>query len=245
MKKRSLFTITVILIVTAIFFLWNRKSAVQSNNADKTKTSQKLKQKHKNGFVKFTIDDPNILNGNFQAIRLYSLDSLAWGKNYDITSQSFKKAVNEPVIIIQPNETQTPFLVYPGDSIRVRYAKTDTMQMYIPGNSIRNNELNFFRQLVQRTGNLYYYFAPMPYQRKVQGLNQIHSLEYTIDSIKQKRIRFLDSYQKKHPLNDDFVKIAVNCIKSTAIDDSLLLYHNNMDLLKGLNLYVPLQKQKS
>ncbi|MEJ7560684.1 MAG: TlpA disulfide reductase family protein [Pedobacter sp.] len=244
MKKILVFTLTALLIAAAIFFLSNKKSIIESNNANKFKASQKPKQNHTNGFVRFTIDDPNILNGNFQTIRLYSLDSLAWGKNYDITSQSFKKSVNEPVILIQPNDTQTPFLVYPGDSIRIRYAKTDTMQMYIPGNAIRNNELNFFRQLVQRTGNLYYFFAPMAYQRRVQGLNQIHSLEYTIDSIKQNRIRFLDSYQKNYPLNDDFVKIAVNCIKSTAIDDSLLLYHNNKDLLKGLNLYVPFAKAK-
>lgn len=128
-------------------------------------------------------------------------------------------------------------MVYPGEKINIRYSGTDSLQMYIQGNTKRTNELDFFRKLVQKTGNVSYFLPSMPYQRKVDNLEKIHDLEKTIHILKNNRLQFLTLYTKQFPVSNSFIKIAVHCIKSTAIRDSLLLYHNNREMLIKQNLY--------
>ncbi|MFP5080032.1 TlpA family protein disulfide reductase [Pedobacter sp. JCM 36344] len=243
--KRIEILISILLIAMLLFPVFGYLNGVMFHNGENIKiVKNKSNTKRTEKFLSFTIDDPVMMDGKFQPIKLYSLDSVGWGKGYDIVSKTQRQLLDHPVLLMQPNETQTPFLVYPGDSIRIRYASTDTMQMYAPGKPVRSNELNFFRALVSRTGNLYYFFTPMRYHKKVNTLLQIQDLEKVIDSVKRNRMKFLAYYQEKFPLETCFTKVAINCIESTSIDDSLLLYHNNRDLLKAMNLYVQFAKAK-
>ncbi len=80
----------------------------------------------------------------------------------------------------------------------------------------------------------------MPYHKKVTTLTNIHDLEKTIDNVKNNRLQFLNLYSQQFSVSDDFKTIAINCIKSTAINDSMLLCYNNRILLDKQNLYTKL-----
>lgn len=196
-----------------------------------------------NHTVLFSIDNP--AGGKIAGLHFYYLDSLAHGRMPNISTKDSKVPLNTSTLLIEANTQQTPFLVYPGEKINIRYAGSDSTQMYIQGNAKRTNELHFFRKLVQKTGNIYYGFTLMPYHKKVNTLTNLHDLEKTINTVKNSRLQFLNAYYRQFPVSDGFVKIAANCIKSTAITDSLLLYYNNRSLLNEQNLYKTLVISKT
>ncbi len=195
-------------------------------------------------FVLFSIDGVTTDGNRIKRLNFYYLDSLAHGRMPNINLKDAKVPLNTATILIEANAQQTPFLVYPGEKINIKYAGSDSTQMYIQGHTKRTNELNFFRKLVQKTGNIYYFLPTMSYQRKVNALNNIHELEKTIDNLKNNRLQFLNAYSKQFLVSDGFIKIATNCIKSTAITDSLLLYYSNRILLNKQNLYKTLVTSK-
>lgn len=142
-----------------------------------------------------------------------------------------------PALFFRPNAEQTPFLIYPGESIHIKSAGNDLIEMYIDGNQQRTNELNFFAKLVKQTGNIFYAFTSMSYHRKVGTLNEMKGLEDNINQVKNTRLEFLANYIKTASVSDTFKKIATSTIRSTAVTDSLFLYFNNRELLKKQNLY--------
>jgi thiol-disulfide isomerase/thioredoxin len=189
-------------------------------------------------FVTFSIDNAATAENKITRLNFYYHDSLAYGR-HSVTIVGARKQLllSAPKLLLEASAKQTPFLIYPGENINIRYANSDSVEMYIQGNAKRTNELRFFRKLVQKTGNIYYGFISMPYHKKVNTLSNIHDLETTINDLKNSRLHFLSAYARQFPVSDSFSKIAVNCIKSTAVTDSLLLYYNNRDLLNRQNLY--------
>ena len=175
---------------------------------------------------------------------LYHHDSLAQTHGVSVDSKTTKFELNMPVLILEASQKQTPFLIYPGEHINIRHAGTDSLQMYMPDNAKRTNELDFFRRLVNKTGNVWYFSPSMSYQRTVGSLEQIRKLEQTIHDLKTSRLAFLTDYGKQFSVSEDFNTIATYWIKSTAIRDSLLLYHNNREKLLALNLYRKLTEAK-
>ena len=198
-----------------------------------------------NHHVLFSIDGANPASGKITGLHFYYLDSLAHSQMPNISVKDARIALSAPTMLIEANARQTPFLIYPGEKINIRYAGSDSTQMYIQGNTRRTNELRFFRKLIQKTGNIYYGFTMMPYHKKVNTLSTIHEQEKTINNVKNNRLQFLDAYLRQSPVSDDFTKIAINCIKSTAINESLLLYNNNRVLLTSKNLYKTLVTSKT
>jgi len=239
-NKQSL-TLIVVVIITISFFALQAFTykSVYTEKAKRSVVTDTLQN-----MVVFIIDDPVFEKGKMKEIGLYTLDSIGWGRGFGVTLPVQKRATSTPLLLLQPNATQTPFFIYPHEKINIRYAATDTMQMYIAGNATRSNELNFFRKLVQKTGVIYYSFSMMPYHRVVKSVEQVHRLEKTIDSVKSNRLQFLALYNKQYPLSSDFTKIAKNCIESVSIDDSLLLYQSNSNMLKKANLYTPFARAK-
>jgi len=194
--------------------------------------------------VLFSIDNPNPARGKNTGLHFYYLDSLAHGAMPNISIKDAKLPLNCPTMLIEANAHQTAFLVYPGEKINVKYAGSDSTRLYIQGNTQRTNELNFFVKLVQKTGNIYYGFTFMPYHKKVNTLTNIYDLEKAINNVKNTRLQFLEAYSRHFRVGDNFIKIAVNFIKSTAITDSLLLFYNNHVLLNKQNLYKNLVASK-
>jgi thiol-disulfide isomerase/thioredoxin len=175
---------------------------------------------------------PAVSAGKKHRLDFYYHDALSNGYPFVIAGESSKLLLSKPTLLFASNDMQVPFLIYPGETISVKYAGTDSLQMYINGNDKRSNELNFFRKLVEKTGNIYYGFKVMPYHKAVKTMDEFHTLEARINNLKTARLSFLSMFDRQTPMGDDFKRIAMNTIRSTAINDSLLLYSNNKGLLK-------------
>ena len=197
-----------------------------------------------NNFVHFFIDGTVTNNSKIERLNFYYLDSLAHGQGVGIAAERSKLIINAPALLMEASAKQTPFLIYPGEKINIKYAGSDSVKMYIQDNIQRTNELDFFRKLVQKTGNVYYFLPTMPYQRKVNTINNIHELEKSINNLKNIRLQFLNLYARQFSVSGKFNKIALKCIESTAILDSVLLYGNNRVLLSKQNVYKKLAIEK-
>ncbi|MFP5081382.1 TlpA family protein disulfide reductase [Pedobacter sp. JCM 36344] len=220
--KRFVYTNTLLTGVT-LFILCCNSSSINTKVEPKVTDSK--------------VDTVTLSNDNFQVngkrsgVFFYYHDSLAQTHGVSMDAIKTKFALTSPVLLLESTEKQTPFFIHPGEKINVRNAGTDSLQMYIPGNVMRTNELDFFRRVVTQTGNMWYFVPKMSYQRSVGSMNQLTKLEFSIDSLKQERLTFLNSYSHSHPISEKFAVFAKHCISSTAIRDSLLLYHNNRSLL--------------
>lgn len=224
----------VIFVLTPLFL-------VKTDKLGKTSTiafSDSLKKS-----VFFSID--TLLDGKENInLNFYYHDELGLGNPILITKKGTNIILKKPTFLFEANNLQTPFLIYPDEKINIKYANTDSLQLYIIGNEIRSNELNFFRKLVQKTGNIYYAFSIMSYHKKVSTLNNFHLKEKTINEQKIKRIKLLKTYNLQYPISDKFFAIAINSILYTALYDSLLLIHNNKTLLIQNKLYFNLLQAK-
>lgn len=220
-----------ILIYTGIIFYFSLYVKVDILKPDLKNSSEK------DNLVFFAIDSVAGKVDLSRRLDFYYHDSLAFGHPVVIAGKNTKLVLNSPTLLFQSDIKQTPFLIYPEEKIRIRYSGSDSLQLYITGNVQRTNELNFFRALVQKTGNIYYAFQVMPYHKKVNTLVEIELLEKEISRLKIARLNFLENYEKRFFISKDFSKIAIGSIKSTALKDSILLYNNNRELLKNQNLY--------
>lgn len=221
---------TLLITITLLFFSFGK--SVRNIQPDRS-----------DNFVIFSIDNLTATNKNTR-LGFYYHDSLAYGHPVAIVGQKTRLLLYSPTLLLEPSARQTPFFVLPGEQINIRYAGSDSVQMYVRGNQQRTDELNFFRKLVQETGNLYYGFTLMPYHKKVKTLNDVHILEKKINTVKNTRLQFLNAFKKCSSISGNFIKIAVNSIESTAFTDSLILYYNNQPLLNNNNLYRHLISEK-
>jgi thiol-disulfide isomerase/thioredoxin len=187
--------------------------------------------------VIFQIDD--IAKGNSKInLNFYYHDAYAYGNPILITSKGATLTLKEPTFFFMADDKQTPFLIYPNEKINIKYAGTDSVKLYVAGNLSRTNELNFFRKLVQETGNVYQAFMVMPYQKKVVTLNNFYQSQIKINDLKKERLEFLKKYNNRTPTSKSFNLIAINSIQCIAFQDSLILLNNNKTLLTQHNLYV-------
>ena len=215
-----------------------------SNPAPSKKAIQKTTTDSISHMVTLSIDS-GLVKTAFQDLFFYYHDSLANTHGFAVNSTTVNFSLVAPALLILADAKQTPYLIYPGEKITMRYPGTDSLQMIIPGNKERTNELNFFRKLVQKTGSVWYAMSFMPYLRKVANLSQMHELEVVIGEIKNTRLEFLNSYSQQSALSETFFKIASHTIKSTAIRDSLILYNINRDMLIKQGLYKQLATNKA
>jgi len=186
-------------------------------------------------YIIFSLDSN--INVATQSISLYYHDSVAHGHPVFLTKNETRVQTNAPAFFFMPNAEQTPYLIYPGEKINLSYTRNQAIEMRIIGNQQRTNELNFFAQLVQRTGNIYYAFTFMPYHQKVSKLNDLAAYEKQIHKIRESRLEFLTAYAKQKAISDTFKEVAVNTIQTTALTDTLLLYFNNRAILDQQHSY--------
>lgn len=218
----------ILTVVTAVF---------ARNDSNHKRNTDRKRDAPANEFVFFSIDSVTALNYGRNAMSFYFHDSLSFGHPVAIAGKESKVLFSSPTLLFEASSRQTPFLIFPGEKIFIKYAGSDSVQMCVQGNQQRTNELDFFRRLVQHTGNIYDGFKVEPYLEKVDALKSVDSAETQISEIKKKRLQFLQAYSIRFPMSDRFVEIASNSIKSKAFNDSVQLYYNNRQLLSSLNVY--------
>lgn len=194
--------------------------------------------------VYLVLDTGKLKKESFEDIHLYYHDLFSRGHMPALTGTLVKLPLKTPTTLVNADEKQTFFLVYPGEWVHLRYTRTDSMQLFIPGNEQRTRELDFFRQLIQKTGSLYYALTVMPYHQKVAGPDAFHGSEGVINQVKNQRLNFLKTYASRYKLSDGFTQLAAHSIKSAAINDSLLLYKSNRPWLIKQGDYQRLVKAK-
>ena len=215
-----------------------------SNPEPSKKTAQKAIKDSVSHMVTLSIDS-GLIKTAFRDLFFYYHDSLYQSHGISMNSAQVNFSLNAPALLLDAINRQTPYLVYPGEKIYIRNVATDSIRMYIQGNAQRTNELDFFRKLVKKTGDIWYFMPALPYHRKVNSLDQIHDLEKKINDVKNARLQFLASYTKQFPVSDSFISTAAKCIKITAISDSLYLHRRNQVMLAKQNLYRPLVASKT
>lgn len=194
--------------------------------------------------VTFSIDSAINNNKTAKNLDFYYHDILGEGHPIAIFDKGTSLTLSNPTFVFEASKRQLPFFIYPGENIHIKYAGTDSVCFYIKGNEARNNELHFFRDLVLQTGNIYYGFTLMPYQKRVSTVDSIHLLEKQINRIKNERMIILEASAAKYKFSDQFKQIAFSTIQCTAFMDSLILYYHNLNLLVKQHLYKNLILQK-
>lgn len=227
----------LLLNLSIVIFIPYTDSFAQIQAETKAKLSQTAP-------VTFSIDSAINNNKADKYLDFYYHDILGEGQPLAIFDKGTSLTLSNPTFVFEASKRQLPFFVYPGENIRIKYAGTDSVCFYIKGNEARNNELQFFRDLVLQTGNIYYAFEIMPYQKKVNTLDSIHLLEKQISEIKKERMIILKASAEKFEFSDQFKQIAMSTIQSTAFMDSLVLYYHNLNLLVKQHLYRNLILQK-
>ncbi len=194
--------------------------------------------------VTFQLDSN--LNGknDKKYLSFYYHDKFGMGHPVSIFQKGIQVPLTDATFMFQANKEQLPFFINPREKINIKYAYTDSISFYIKGNEKRSNELNFFRNLVLKTGNIYYGFNLMPYHKKVNSIDSVHILEKKINNVKMQRFQILNSSALQYNFTDTFKKIARVSIESVAFFDSLQLYFQNRSLLIKLNLYKDLILEK-
>ena len=234
MKAAPYILVFILSVLLLSFFL---------NKQQPPKRKLQASPKPKSEFIVFSISGSDLVAN--RRINLYYHDSVAHGHPVFVTSKGARVQTNAPAFFFMSNAAQTPYYIYPGEIINISSTGGDAISMEINGNQERTNELNFFSQLVQETGNIYCAYTFMPYHKKVRSVTEVHAAEETINKIKEKRLAFLSAYIKTAPLSQAFTKLAINTIQSTAFTDSLLLYFNNRGTLNQQNLYQSLLSGKT
>ncbi len=181
---------------------------------------------------------PIILHSSSKTkMHFYYHDSLGYGHPVNVSFGQTKVYINSPVLLFEADKNQTPYLVYPGEKITIKKEGSESATLTVGSDNKRTNELLFFRLLVKQTGGIYMTFPFHDYQGKARDLGQFYQFEKEINSMRNYREAFLDSFSRKLPVSDVFKKIVAKVFFSTAIKDSLLLLWNNKKLLQAENLY--------
>lgn len=185
--------------------------------------------------VIFIIDDSSAapVNNSYN-INLYYHDTLGYGHPFTIFAGQTSILLDAPAFFLRADDNQTPYLVYPGERIHIRYSKNGNIRMYVKDNPGRSGELNFFPELIRQTDNLSYAFKAMPHLSARSAKDSIAIGEKVINRLLQQRMRMLQNEAPK--FSSHFSVIAGNAIHSAAIYDSLVLYWNNRAILGNKEL---------
>lgn len=169
----------------------------------------------------------------------YYADSLGYGHSILFNKRPNVILLNSPTMFIHSSEKQTPYLIYPGDTILLEKKNDDLLNVVVKNNKVKTNEILFLQILVDKTGPLFY--AQIPHkeflQKKADDLAELKLNENTIYEKQKIRADLIKEFNKTHKMGDYFKGFISKSIDSDAIDDLLLLYWKNRDLLLAKNIF--------
>lgn len=197
----------IIPILTALFFL-----CVSCISSTKEKQAENLLQNKKN------LADSIYISYDSKIIDHFYYSQKVGGAFFNVKdSQVIKIGSKQPIFLIEASENQIPFLLYPGDSVFIQRSQ-DTIIMK-SRNALRQNELNFFRDMVYKEGPIRetLNFSYIKTKVTVRQRDSLIQEKYT------DRIQFLENYKKRYPLSREFVAYCYNLFKSCKLNEQLSL----------------------
>ena len=126
--------------------------------------------------------------------------------------------------------TQTPFLIFPGDTIHIVVNKIDKVLLQTKTNQRKNNELIFFSNLIEKTGMLQRVGLDS-FFIKAKNIQEVFALSKNILDRKDIREQLLREQLQKKNISNEFYQDANSLIQYTAISNELYLILANQELL--------------
>jgi|GEM_PF-1445844 len=165
-------------------------------------------------------------------------DSLGMGTPVTINDSLIRIPINAPTFLTHADAQQRPYLLYPDETVNAVLNKNGEYKFSISDNPGRNEELLFFAALTFRYGKIS--GGPGIFEvdkRKYNDWDSLIVYEKQINSLKVKRLNFLDSVSAKGLLSPAFQEIARKIIEDGALHSVLFLYWKNKPLLTKKELY--------
>lgn len=189
----------------------------------------------KNEFVTIIIEDTSLLTSKTILNFIY-IDSIRMGHNIILNKKENKLLIPYPTFIICSDENQTPYWIKPGETI---YLKKDTgtqLNLSIPGNTQRTNELGLFPYLIARTGPVY---SPIDFSagflaKQKYTKSETDSFAHVIDAYTNTRQTLLHLYTQEHEVNASFKQTIRSMISSAGIHEHLYLCSLNRQVFDSI-----------
>lgn len=193
---------------------------------------------HNFGFSRNNKDaDSIIIECNIDTtLSFYYIDSLYKGHPIFIKKGINKLPVNYEFQLIKADKTQALFTIQPNEFLVFSHDFA-SLKLKFEKNKQRNNELIFFKQLVDNSGSLRHGFHSPYYIKKVNSVSKFHQNELEVNRIEANRLAFLDSFSQVNSISNMFYKLSSEIILESGINDKLLLYSVNKELLEKEGIY--------
>ena len=146
-------------------------------------------------------------------------------KIYDTLTIIHKLPFNLATTDIDTNRNyiHSTFIVNSGERIHLKKLLYET-KVYVDGDTLRNNELQFFSSMQQRLGNYEGFMVDLPFKKSLPEvrLQKIKDL-YT------QRVQFLDEYSDTNPMSKKFKERVTNMFYYRQYSDYFSLYGDNKE----------------
>jgi thiol-disulfide isomerase/thioredoxin len=113
-------------------------------------------------------------------------------------------ATNNRVYLFQSNLSHNLYIIYPGEQIKVKGDKNGNAILYTDTNLIRNNELDFFRQVNIELG-------PDGTERRIRFIKKYgknyDAVDSALNEMYKNKLSYLSEYSKKYPVTDSFLQL--------------------------------------
>ncbi|MGN6439874.1 MAG: TlpA family protein disulfide reductase [Agriterribacter sp.] len=129
-----------------------------------------------------------------------------------------------PVYLIAADELQTPYVLFPGDSITIE--ETDGGNITFREKSlIRSNELNALRDMSLQFGSL----RPLMKTTYITQQCNMKERDSIIENTFRNRKKFIQTYSRSHQLSEAFKNYAATILEYARINEKLYLYYPNFN----------------
>src|SRR5579859_3285456 len=133
-------------------------------------------------------------------------------------NMTYKIKSAAPVYLMESSYLQTPFILYPGDTLFLK--EKNGRPGFTTKDTIRNHELAFFEQVSQQYGCL----RPIYKTTYLKGPLTMKDRDRKIEETFQNRIHFLDQYDQQYKITPSFYATAIHLFRYARINDKLALY---------------------
>lgn len=210
-----------------LIFLFCNSKRPENNEALYSYTPQKI-----SGAV-LQISE-KVLNAKNNISMFYYHDSLADGSPVILNEHEIILPINSITFLIHADSMQKIYPIKPGDTILVDINQSGEY-LFSNKNFPEKNELNFFEKIVDLTGNLHTVIPRSKLYNKANSIRDFGLKEKEIAALFFRRLAIIDSLSST--ISDPgFITLAKDLVHDSALEDSLLLINNNLDLLNKFNL---------
>ena len=127
------------------------------------------------------------------------------------------------IYFMETSALQIPYILYPGDNLVIR--QNNNQLIFRSTDSIRNNELDFLREV----SNLYGSLRPLGITTYLKGSIDLKERDNFIENNYTARLIFLNKYNQNHTLRPVFIETAKRLFFYSRINEKMSLYYTGFN----------------